>query len=162
MPQMSSPSTSTSPLSGCISPIMCLSVTLFPCPDPPTMTTDSPRSMSIERSRSTGLPPRDFSRWRREMIGWPSEVMVAGLLGCSVAWLLGGTEQPSNPATLQKHLRQKEIRQQNDQRRADHRLRRRAAHPFRPARGVVAAHAAGEREDQSEHGGLDHARPEVL
>src|SRR5438445_7796882 len=62
----------------------------------------------------------------------------------------------------EEQLCQKKVGQQNRQRSADHRLRRRASHSLRAARGVVATNAAGERENQAEHGSLDQAAPQIV
>src|ERR1041385_337920 len=117
--------------------MMCFSVTLLPVPEPPTMTSDSPCWMSMDMSRSTGRPLNAFYRCCREMVG-------------------------SSRAMSEEQLRQKEVRQQDDQRRADHRSGRRSSHALRAAGRVEAAHAAGEREDQAEDGGLDQAAPDVV
>src|SRR5438067_4334001 len=134
---MSSPSMTILPRSGFINPMMCLSVTLLPTPEPPTITSASPRSTSIDMSSSTFRPPSVFSTCCSEIIG----VFVA---------------------MSEKELRQKEIGEENDQRRAHHRGRRGAADTFRTAARVVAAHAAGQREDQAKECRLDQAAPDIV
>src|SRR5258706_13222500 len=134
---MSSPSMTMWPRSGLINPMMCLSVTLLPTPDPPTMTSASPRSTSIDRSSSTFRPPSVLSTCCSEIIG-------------------------VSLAMSEQELGQEEIGQQNDQRRAHHRRGRGAPDTFRAASGVVAAHAAGQRQDQAEEGRLDQAAPHVV
>src|SRR5438552_14186200 len=136
MQQRSWQSTYTCPSSGCINPMMCFSVTLFPVPDPPTITTDSPFSTSMERSRNTGRPLNDLWRCCSEIVG--------------------------SSLISEEELGQKKVAQQNDERCAHHRIRRRSSHTFRAAARVIAAHAACQRENETEHRGLDHAAPDVL
>src|SRR5438067_11286345 len=134
---MSSPSMTILPRSGFISPMTCLSVTLLPTPEPPTMTSASPRSTSMDMSSSTFRPPSVLSTCCSEIIG----VSVA---------------------MSEQQLRQEEIGQKNNQRRAHHRRGRGAADAFRAAACVVAAHATGERQDQAEECRLDQAAPDVI
>src|SRR4051794_33308219 len=113
------------PRSGFINPMMCFSVTLLPTPEPPTITSASPRATSIDISSSTFRPPSVLSTCCIEIIGVSS-------------------------AMSEQKLGQEEVGEQNDQRRAPPRRGRGAADAFRAAAGVVAAHAAGQRQDQSE------------
>ena len=55
--------------------MMCLSVTLLPVPEPPTITTDSPRATSIDMSSSTFRPPSVLSTCCREIIGFVSVIV---------------------------------------------------------------------------------------
>src|SRR3954453_9858835 len=134
---MSSPSMTILPRSGFISPMMCFSVTLLPTPDPPTITSASPRSTSIDMSSSTLRPPSVLSTFCSEIIG----MFVA---------------------ISEEQLGQEKIGQQDDQRRAHHCRGRGAADAFRAPARVVAAHAAGQRQDQSEERRLDQAAPDVV
>ncbi len=65
----STPSTCTVPASGRIKPIMCLSITLLPVPEPPTTTSDSPAFTSRSIESSTTLPPNDLLTPRSEIFG---------------------------------------------------------------------------------------------
>src|SRR5436305_1253964 len=134
---MSSPSITILPRSGFISPMMCFSVTLLPAPEPPTITSASPRATSIDMSSSTFRPPSVLSTCCIEIIGVSS-------------------------AMSEQQLRQKEIGKQNNERRAHHRRGRGAADAFRAAARVVAADAAGQRQDQAEKRRLDQAAPDVV
>src|SRR4051794_39064194 len=134
---MSSPSMTILPRSGFISPMMCLSVTLLPTPEPPTMTSASPRSTSIDISSSTFRPPSVLSTCCSEIIGVPV-------------------------AMSEEQLRQEKISQQNDERRAHHRGGRGAADALRAAARVVAAHTTGQRQDQAKKRRLDQAAPDVV
>src|SRR5205807_8830083 len=122
---------------GFINPMTCLSVTLLPAPEPPTITSASPRSTSMDMLSSTFRPPSVLSTCCSEIIG----VSVA---------------------MSEEQLRQEEIGQENDQRRAHHRRGGGAADAFRAAARVVAAHAAGQRQDQAEERRLDQAAPDVV
>ena len=68
-PARATPSTSTSPASGRMSPFMCFKSTLFPDPLPPSTTTVSPVGTSRSRPRSTSFGPKDFPRPRQRMKG---------------------------------------------------------------------------------------------
>ena len=70
---MVTPSTDTSPPSGCNRPIMCFKMTDLPPPDLPMMTMVSPRRMSRFTSCSTVCGPKDFlSPLRRMAISFGS------------------------------------------------------------------------------------------
>src|SRR6188474_446005 len=112
--QRSCPSTKTWPLSGRTSPMRCLSRTLFPVPEGPTMTSDSPAAIDRLIPSRTGRPPNDL--WRSSTLSFPAgEDAVAEVLAGALI------EQP----------RQEEVHQQDREAGGDDGLRRRAPDALR-------------------------------
>ena len=106
------------------SPIMCLRRTLFPVPDLPRMTSDSPFATARSSPSRTTFGPKLFER--------------------PVSRISGGAPGPGRCGRAQKSTfvrKKSETRMASDPRTTA--ARRRAAHPFRPARRVEAA--AGSR-----------------
>src|SRR3954465_6692501 len=77
----------------------------------------------------------------------------------SQSWAVPRTLVPSY--RLKQNLRQEEVSEKNDERRAHDGVRRRSADAFRAAARVVAAHAARQGQNESECSGLDRAAPHV-
>ena len=140
----SSPSTSTVPASGVRSPIMCLRRTLFPIPDLPRMTIDSPLAIVRSSPSRTTFGPKRLREARQPDLG----------------------KRLRNRARRGRAQKSTFVRKKSETRIAsdaeDDGRRRRAAHPFRAARRVEALLAADERQEEAEDGRLDEARPEVV
>ena len=77
----STPSTRTLPASGVSRPIMCLSSTLLPVPEPPMITTDSPSAISRSHPSSTTFEPK--------LLLTPRKMILAGFSGGWVVIRIG-------------------------------------------------------------------------
>src|SRR5687767_7608276 len=117
---MEMPSTSTSPSSGCNSPIACLISTLLPVPDGPSSASVSPSSTARVTPRSTCCVPKLLCRLRNSIIG-SSKCLQYGY--------------------------QQDIEDHQRERRRDHCRRRRATDAFR-ATGAAHADEAGNKRDR--------------
>src|SRR3546814_2138 len=125
-PTTSRPSISMVPASGCSRPMMHLSSTDLPVPEPPITTTDSATPMSRSMPSSTTFDPKLLRRLRMRIFG-------GSAIGSSVR-----EEQ------LGDHV----VRDQDHDRRRDHGIGGGGTHTLGTAARVVAVVAAHQRHDE--------------